>query len=93
MRGKTIKTKKTTTEDISGSGLRTATSTTAVSDKQITLKHLTVIWLQQIIIIAVATIVVSWIKSKADYSVLVGGEQRFQIVKHLLYYGPEFVYS
>ncbi|MFT6220753.1 MAG: ATP synthase protein I [Candidatus Endobugula sp.] len=73
MRGKTIETEKPTTENISGSGLRTASSTTASSEKQVTFKYLTIIWLQQIIVIVVVSVVVGLIKSKADYSVLVGG--------------------
>jgi len=71
--GKTIQTKKTTTEKIPGSGLGSANSTNVDSNKPVTLKRLTTIWLQQIIIIVVVSIIVSWIKSKADYSVLVGG--------------------
>jgi F0F1-type ATP synthase assembly protein I len=73
LRGKTIETEKPTTENISGSGLRTASSTTASSEKQVTFKYLTIIWLQQIIVIVVVSVVVGLIKSKADYSVLVGG--------------------
>jgi ATP synthase protein I len=71
--GKTIQTKKTTTEKIPGSGLGSANSTNADSNKPVTFKRLTTIWLQQIIVIVVVSIIVSWIKSKADYSVLVGG--------------------
>lgn len=71
--GKTIQTKKTTTEKIPGSGLGNANSTNADSNKPVTFKRLTTIWLQQVIIIVVVSIIVSWIKSKADYSVLVGG--------------------
>jgi ATP synthase protein I len=73
LRGKTIKTENPNTENVSGSGVSIATSTTAVSDNKVTFKRLTIIWLQQIIVIAVVSVVVSWSKSKADYSVLVGG--------------------
>lgn len=71
--GKTIQTKKTTTGKTPGSGLGNANSTNADSNKPVTFKRLTTIWLQQVIIIVVVSIIVSWIKSKADYSVLVGG--------------------
>jgi ATP synthase protein I len=40
---------------------------------QLTLRHLVIIWLQQFILMIVVTLIVSWIKSKIDYSVLVGG--------------------
>jgi ATP synthase protein I len=68
LRVKTIKTEKPITENVPGSGV-----SAAASDKRVTFKHLTIIWLQQIIIIAVISVIVSWIKSKVDYSVLVGG--------------------
>ena len=40
---------------------------------QLTLRHLVIIWLQQFILMIVVTLIVSWIKSKIDYSVLIGG--------------------
>ena len=64
MKGSTIKAEKTITEKIIGD---------VVSNQQVTFKHLIVIWLQQFTVITVISVIASVVKSKVDYSVLVGG--------------------
>jgi len=64
LRGQTIKSNKPVVEPVLKGRLGSG---------QLTLKHLVIIWLQQFILMIVAMLIVSWVKNKLDYSVLIGG--------------------
>lgn len=53
--------------------IKASKSITTRTVGKITFKRLIIMWLQQIIVIVVVALVVNWIKSKTDYSVLIGG--------------------